>query len=417
LKFFLLVVLFFFLKGYKSEKGKFFLVKDAVIVCGARTAVGKAPDGTLRDVRPEDLAGSVLQETMKRAHPMPLEEIEDVILGCAMPEGEQGLNIARLALFRAGFPASIPAITINRFCASGLQAIAFAVERIQLGSAQAILAGGVESMSLIPMGGRHFSANPYLAEHYPQAYITMGLTGEHVAKKYGITREMQDVFALKSHQNAVKAISEGKFKDEIFSFQFERKALGKNGKPQIETIVFEQDEGPRVDTSLEKLAKLKPVFQEGGTITAGNASQTSDGSAAVLVVSEEKARAFGLKPLGRLLAYAVAGVAPELMGIGPVEAIPKALKQAGLKLSDIGLIELNEAFAAQALAVVQHLDINPDIVNVNGGAIALGHPLGCTGAKLTLTLLYEMQRQNIRYGMVTMCIGGGMGAAGIFELL
>jgi acetyl-CoA acyltransferase len=392
-------------------------MRSAYIVTALRTAVGKAKKGTLKDFRPDEMLSTVISELVKKTPNLNPAEIDDVIIGCAFPEGEQGLNIARIASLRAGLPVNVPAITINRFCSSGLQSIAFAAERIMLGHADIIIAGGVESMSLVPMTGNKFSANPYLAENYPEVYISMGLTAERVAEKYQITRQMQDEFALKSHQKALKAIQDGKFKDEIVPLKVVNKYINGKGEKIIEEKIFDTDEGPRADTSLEKLARLKPAFKEGGTVTAGNSSQMSDGAAGVVVMSEEKVKELGLKPIARFVSFAVAGVPPEIMGIGPVEAIPKALKLAGLKLEDIGLIELNEAFAAQTLAVIKLAGLNEEIINVNGGAIALGHPLGCTGAKLTVTLLNEMKRRNVKYGMVTMCIGGGMGAAGIFELV
>ncbi|MFN3134348.1 MAG: acetyl-CoA C-acyltransferase [Candidatus Kryptonium sp.] len=392
-------------------------MQDAVIVTALRTAVGRAKKGTLKDFRPDEMLAAVISEAVRRTPNLKPDEIDDVIIGCAFPEGEQGLNVARIASLRAGLPVSVPAMTINRFCSSGLQSIAFAAERIKLGYADVIIAGGVESMSLVPMTGNKFSANPYLAENYPEVYISMGLTAERVAEKYQITREMQDEFALKSHQKALRAIQEGKFKDEIVPLKVVNKYINGKGEKIVEEKIFDTDEGPRPDTSLEKLAQLKPAFKEGGTVTAGNSSQMSDGAAVVVVMSDKKANELGLKPIARFVSYAVAGVAPEIMGIGPVEAIPKALKLAGLKLDDIGLIELNEAFAAQSLAVIRLAGLNEKIVNVNGGAIALGHPLGCTGTKLTVTILNEMRRRNVKYGMVTMCVGGGMGAAGIFELI
>ncbi len=392
-------------------------MRSAYIVTALRTAVGKAKKGTLKDFRPDEMLSAVISELVKRTPNLNPTEIDDVIIGCAFPEGEQGLNIARIASLRAGLPVSVPAITINRFCSSGLQSIAFAAERIMLGHADIVIAGGVESMSLVPMTGNKFSANPYLAENYPEVYISMGLTAERVAEKYQITRQMQDEFALKSHQKALKAIQDGKFRDEIVPLKVVNKYINGKGERIIEEKIFDTDEGPRADTSLEKLAQLKPAFKEGGTVTAGNSSQMSDGAAGVVVMSEDKVKELGLKPIARFVSFAVAGVPPEIMGIGPVEAIPKALKLAGLKLEDIGLIELNEAFAAQTLAVIKLAGLDEQIINVNGGAIALGHPLGCTGAKLTVTLLNEMKRRNVRHGMVTMCIGGGMGAAGIFELV
>ena len=392
-------------------------MREAVIVAIARTAVGKAPRGTLRNTRPDDMAAAVIREVLRRVPELDPAEIEDVILGCAMPEAEQGNNVARVASLRAGLPVTCSAMTVNRFCSSGLQAIALAAERILAGFAEVILAGGTETMSMIPMGGYHFSPNPYLMEHYPDAYLNMALTAENLARRYQVTREQQDEFALRSHQRALAAIAAGKFKEEIVPLEVVEVSLEGNDKLQTRKIIFDTDEGPRSDTSLEALAKLKPVFHARGTVTAGNASQMSDGAAAALVVSMDKARALGVKPLARFVSYATAGTLPEEMGVGPVDAIPKALKLAGLKLADIDLVELNEAFAVQALAVVKLAELDLDRTNVNGGAIALGHPLGCTGAKLTATLLGEMKRRKARYGMVTMCVGGGMGAAGIFENL
>ncbi|MFQ5695657.1 MAG: acetyl-CoA C-acyltransferase [Terriglobia bacterium] len=389
-------------------------MKEAVIASVCRTPVGKAPRGTLRAVRPDDLAGVAIREALKRAPGLDPADIEDVILGCAMPEGEQGLNVARIASLRAGIPHSASAVTVNRFCASGLQAIAQAAERVMLGFAEVIVAGGAESMSLVPMGGHKIAPNPALVESYPDAYLSMGLTAENLARKYEISRQEQDAFSLASHQKALAAIDAGRFKDETVPVEVVYRTLT-NGKPQEEKLTFATDEGPRRDTSAEALAALKPAFHAKGSVTAGNSSQTSDGAAAAVVMSAERAKALGLKPLARFVAFATAGVAPEEMGIGPVLAIPKALKLAGLKLEEIDLIELNEAFAAQALSVFKLAGLDPERVNVNGGAIALGHPLGCTGAKLTATLLYELQRRQGRYGMVTMCVGGGMGAAGLFE--
>ncbi|MCJ7502917.1 MAG: acetyl-CoA C-acyltransferase [Acidobacteriia bacterium] len=392
-------------------------MREAVIVAIARTAVGKAPRGTLRNTRPDDMAAAVIREVLRRVPELDPAEIEDVILGCAMPEAEQGNNVARVASLRAGLPVTCSAMTVNRFCSSGLQAIALAAERILAGFAEVILAGGTETMSMIPMGGYHFSPNPYLMEHYPDAYLNMALTAENLERKYQVTREQQDEFALRSHQRALAASAAGKFKEEIVPLEVVEVSLEGNDKPQARKIIFDTDEGPRSDTSLEALAKLKPVFHARGTVTAGNASQMSDGAAAALVVSMDKARALGVKPLARFVSYATAGTLPEEMGVGPVEAIPKALKLAGLKLADLDLVELNEAFAVQALAVVKLAELDLDRTNVNGGAIALGHPLGCTGAKLTASLLGEMKRRTARYGMVTMCVGGGMGAAGVFENL
>ncbi|MBZ5659410.1 MAG: acetyl-CoA C-acyltransferase [Acidobacteriia bacterium] len=397
-------------------------MREAVIVSAVRTPVGKAGKGTLRATRPDDLAAIAFLEAIRRVPGLDPKDIEDVILGCAMPEGEAGNNIARIASQRAGLPVEVPAITINRFCSSGLQSIAMAAERIMVGHADVILAGGAESMSMIPMGGNKIAPNPWLMDHYPDAYLSMGLTAENVAKKYGITREMADEFSLASHQKALAAIAAGKFKDEIVpvAVQTTVVANGANGhaaKPKTTTKLFDMDEGPRADTSLEALAKLKPAFHARGTTTAGNSSQTSDGAAAAIVMSAEKARVLGAKPLARFLGFATAGVPAEIMGIGPAYAIPKVLKMTGLTLDQIDVIELNEAFAVQALSVIQETGLDPARVNPNGGAIALGHPLGCTGAKLTASILRELERRNGRYGMVTMCIGGGMGAAGIFERL
>ena len=395
-------------------------MREAVIVSSVRTAVGKAFKGTLRTTRPDDLAALAMQEAIRRVPGLNSNEIEDVILGCAMPEAEQGMNVARNAALRAGLPVEVPAITINRFCSSGLQSIAMAAERIMVGHADVILAGGAESMSMIPMGGNKVSPNPWLMDHNPDAYLSMGLTAENVASKYGITRQQADEFSLASHHKALAAIAAGKFKDEIVPVEVKMTVVanGANGhaaRAKTTTTVFDTDEGPRADTSLEALGKLKAAFHARGTTTAGNSSQMSDGAAAAIVMSADRARALGVKPLGRFLAFATAGVPPEIMGIGPAYAIPKALKLAGLTLDQIDVIELNEAFAVQSLAVIKEAGLDPARVNPNGGAIALGHPLGCTGAKLTATILRELERRNARYGMVTMCIGGGMGAAGIFE--
>lgn len=392
-------------------------MREAVIVSAVRTAVGKASKGTLKHVRPDEMAAVVIDEAIKRVPGLPPEDVDDVIMGCAIPEAEQGMNVARIASLRAGIPVSVPAMTINRFCSSGLQSIAMAAERIMCGFADVIVAGGTESMSLIPMGGHKIAPNPYLVDHYPDVYLSMGLTAENVARKYGISREEQDRFALRSHQNAIRAIDSGKFKEEIVPLTVDIERVTPDGRREVHTVIFDTDEGPRRDTSMDALAKLKPVFAVNGTVTAGNSSQRSDGAAAVVVMSRQRAEQLGLQPLARFVAFALGGVPPEEMGIGPVEAIPKALKMAGLDMNDIELIELNEAFAAQSLAVIKHLELDLNRINVNGGAIALGHPLGCTGAKLTATLLYEMKRRGARYGMVTMCIGGGMGAAGIFERL
>ena len=384
-------------------------MQEAVVVDCMRTAVGKSPRGALRHSRPDDLAAMVIRALLDR-YPAAREDVEDVILGCAMPEGEAGSNMARQAALRAGLPDSVPAMTINRYCSSGLQAIALAAERIRAGAADIVIAGGSESMSLTPRGGLKPAPNPWFVENWPEVYLTMGLTAERMHRKYGVSREDSDAFALRSHQNAARAQANGHFADEIVPIEVEYVSPGK-----IERSVFDRDEGPRADTSLEALAKLKPVFHAQGTVTAGNSSQTSDGAAAALVMSEAKARQLGLRPMARFVSYAAAGVPPEIMGIGPVVAIPKALALAGLKLHDIDVIELNEAFAVQALAVIRRAGLDLDRVNVNGGAIALGHPLGCTGAKLTATILREIERRRARYGLVTMCVGGGQGAAGIFE--
>jgi acetyl-CoA acyltransferase len=385
-----------------------------VIVSAVRTAVGKAPNGSLSGTRPDDMAAVVLRAAIQRVPGLKPEEIDDIYIGCAMPEAEQGMNVARIAAIRAGIPYSVPAMTLNRFCSSGLQAIAFAADRIACGGASCILAGGTESMSMIPRGGNKISPNPALIESNPDTYLSMRLTAETVAREFRISREDQDAFSLESHRKALVALDSGRFKDEIVSFPVRDKTI-ERAQPTLREFMFSTDEGPRRDTSMEALAKLKPAFKAEGTVTAGNSSQTSDGAAAVVVMSDERARSMGLRPLARFLTYATAGVPPEVMGIGPIEAIPKALKQAGLRRDDIDLIELNEAFAAQSLAVIRELGLDISKVNLNGGAIALGHPLGCTGSKLTATLLYEMRRRGSRYGMVTMCVGGGMGAAGIFE--
>jgi acetyl-CoA acyltransferase len=396
-------------------------MREAVIVSSVRTAVGKAPKGALRTTRPDDLAATAIKEAIARAKGLDPAEIDDVVIGCATPEAEQGMNVARIASLRAGLPVTTSAMTINRFCSSGLQAIANAAQSIMAGHSEVAIGGGTESMSMIPMGGNKVAINPWLADNYPDTYLNMGLTAENLAKKYGVTREEADAFALASHQKAIAAIAAGKFKDEIARVEvsyayFENGVNGATAlKPKTVKSIFEVDEGPRADTSMEALGKLKPAFHARGTVTAGNSSQTSDGAAAAVVMSADKARALGLKPMARLVAFATAGCPPEEMGIGPVFAIPKALKIAGLTLDQIDVIELNEAFAAQALSVVKVAGLDASKVNVNGGALALGHPLGCTGAKLTATILHEMERRNLRYGMVTMCIGGGMGAAGIFE--
>jgi acetyl-CoA acyltransferase len=389
--------------------------RDPVIVAAARTAVGKAKRGSLATVRPDDMAVAVIKDLLKRVEVVKPEEINDVILGCAFPEGEQGLNMSRLVALRSGLPVSVPAETINRFCSSGMQSIAHAAFGIMAGQMDCAIAGGAESMTMVPMTGLKFSPNPFLAAEWPGAYLGMGLTAENVADKYGINRVDQDGFAYESHRKANRAVVSGLFDPEIVPIQIDLVEYDKSGEIRKNSFTFKRDEGPRADTTLEALAKLKPAFKEGGTVTAGNSSQMSDGAAAVMIMSRAKAESIGLKPLVRFVVFAVGGVDPEYMGIGPIVAIPKALKLAGLQLSDIGLIELNEAFAAQSLAVIREVGINPDVANVNGGAIALGHPLGCTGAKLTTQLIYEMKRRNVIYGMVSMCIGGGMGAAGIFE--
>jgi len=389
-------------------------MREVVIASSVRTPVGKAYKGTLRATRPDDLAAVAIKGALERAPQLDVKEIEDVILGCAMPEAEQGMNVARIASLRAGLPVECSAMTINRFCSSGLQAIALAAERILAGGAEVIVAGGVESMTMIPMGGHKVSANPWLVANYPDAYLSMGLTAERLAKRFGITREMADVFSLRSHQNALAAIAGGKFEEEIVPVPVSF-TTPSGSKPKRQEIVFKVDEGPRADTTLEALAALKPAFHVKGTVTAGSSSQMSDGAAAAVVMSAERAKQLGIKPLARYVAFATAGYKPEEMGVGPVYAIPKALKLAGLTLDQIDVIELNEAFATQSLAVIREAGLDPSKVNVNGGAIALGHPLGCTGAKLTATILRELKRRNARYGMVTMCVGGGMGAAGIFE--
>jgi acetyl-CoA acyltransferase len=393
-------------------------MQEAVIVSAVRTPVGKAGRGSLVNARPDDLAATAIEGALARVPQLDRREVEDVILGCAHPEAEQGMNVARIAALRAGLPVEVSAMTVNRFCASGLQAIAQAADRIRGGGVSVVVAGGTESMSMIPMGGHKISANPWLVDNMPTAYLSMGLTAERVGERFQVSREDADNFALASHQKALKAIAEGRFTDEIVPVEWtERTPKAGSAKPTEQKRSFQMDEGPRADTSAAALAKLKPAFHAKGTVTAGNSSQTSDGAAATIMMSAECAAALGMKPMARFVAFATAGCAPEIMGIGPVHAVPKALKIAGLKLEDIGLVELNEAFAAQSLAVIRELGLDPAIVNVNGGAIALGHPLGCTGAKLTATLLHEMQRRNVRYGLVTMCVGGGMGAAGIFENL
>ncbi|HLS08989.1 acetyl-CoA C-acetyltransferase [Lentibacillus sp.] len=391
-------------------------MKEAVIVAGARTPVGKANKGSLANTRPDDLAALTIKETLNRAENYD-GNIDDVIIGCAMPEAEQGMNMARNIAGLAGLPKDVPGITINRYCSSGLQSIAYAAERIMLGASDTIIAGGAESMSLIPMGGHVIKPNTKLVQDAPGYYMQMGHTAEEVANRFGISRDDQDEFAVRSHQRAAKALEEGKFKDEIVPVEVTERVIGEKNKVEEKKSTFEMDEGVRPETTKEVLGKLKPAFSATGSVTAGNSSQMSDGAGTVLVMDREKADSEGLKPLAKFHSFAVAGVEPEIMGVGPVEAVPKALKMAGLELSDIGLIELNEAFASQSVRVIQALDLDPEIVNVNGGAIALGHPLGMTGTKLTLSLIHEMKRRNVQYGVVTMCIGGGMGAAGVFELL
>lgn len=390
-------------------------MKEAVIVSAVRTAVGKAPKGTLKNTRPDDLGAAAIKEAVARAEGLEPAQIEDVIMGCAFPEAEQGMNVARTAAIEAGLPVEVSAMTVNRYCSSGLQTIALAADRIRTGGAEVIVAGGLETMSMIPMGGNVVRPNPKLVDTYPDYYLNMGLTAENLARKYEITREQADEFSLGSHQKAAAAIQAGRFKDEIVPMNVYVDELDEKGRVRRKEVVFDTDEGVRYGATLEGLAKLKPAFHAKGTVTAGNASQMSDGAAAVVVMSAEKAQSMGLAPLARFVSFATAGCLPEEMGIGPVYAIPKALKLAGLTLDDIDVMELNEAFAVQGLAVIKLLEMNPEKINVNGGAVALGHPLGCTGAKLTASILQEMKRRNARYGMVTMCVGGGMGAAGIFE--
>ncbi|HKD45016.1 MAG TPA: acetyl-CoA C-acyltransferase [Candidatus Angelobacter sp.] len=389
-------------------------MREVVIASSVRTAVGKAPRGTLRNTRPDDLAAVAIKGALERVPQLNPKEVEDVIIGCATPEAEQGMNVARIAALRAGVPVEVSAMTINRFCSSGLQAISLAADSVMAGRAEVAIGGGTESMSMIPMGGNKISANPWLIDHYPDAYLSMGLTAERLAKRFGITREMADEFSLNSHKKAMAAIQGGKFEDEIVAVPVSF-TTPNGAKPKRIDISFKVDEGPRADTSMEALASLKPAFHANGTVTAGNSSQTSDGAAASVVMTAEKAKQLGIKPLARFVSFATAGYLPEEMGLGPVYAIPKALRMAGLKLDDIDVIELNEAFAAQTLSVIKEAGLDPSKINPNGGAVALGHPLGCTGAKLTATILRELKRRNGRYGLVTMCIGGGMGAAGIIE--
>ena len=390
-------------------------MREAFVVAAARTAVGKAPNGKIRTVRPDDLAALAIKGALARVPQLSPDQIDDLVLGCAMPEGSQGMNVARIACQRAGLPDSVPGVTINRFCASGLEAIATAAQRILSGMADVTMAGGTESMSQVPMGGFRMSPNPCLLEQMPDAYLAMGLTAENLSTKFSVSRQDADQFSYESHQKAIAALDAGRFKEECVSVPVREVNL-ENGKRKVAEFTFEADEGPRRDTSIEKLAALKPAFNPKGTVTAGNASQRSDGAAAVVLMSGEKVKELGVKPLARFVTYAVGGVPPGIMGIGPVAAIPKALKRAGLKIEDIDLIELNEAFACQALSVIRQCPLPPERVNVNGGAVALGHPLGATGAKLTVSIVFELRRRNGRYGLVTMCIGGGMGGAGIFEL-
>lgn len=390
---------------------------EAYIVSSVRTPVGKAYKGSFKHTRPDELAAVAIGEAINRVSGLNKEEIDDIIFGCAMPEGEQGMNVARIAQLRAGIPASVPALTINRFCSSGVQSIAFAAERIRLGEADMILAGGTETMTMIPMGGNKISPNPHLADHYPEAYMAMGLTAERVADRWNISREDQDEFAYQSHMKAIAAQQAGRFDEELVPVTVTTTFATKGFKTESTQTVVKADDGPRADTTKEALAKLKPAFKVNGTVTAGNSSQMSDGAAACIVMSEQKVKDLGVKPLARFVKHAVVGCDPDVMGIGPSLAIPKVLKMAGMQLKDIGLFELNEAFASQSLMVMRDLGVDPDLVNVNGGAIALGHPLGCTGNKLTATLIYEMRRRNVQYGIVSMCIGGGMGAAAILELV
>ncbi|EJL38908.1 acetyl-CoA acetyltransferase [Brevibacillus agri] len=392
-------------------------MREAVIVAGARTAVGRAKKGSLKDVHPVDMGAAVVADLLRRVPQLDPADIEDVIMGTAVPEAEQGMNMARLIGLRAGLPTNVAGITINRFCSSGLQTIAYAAQQIMVGSSDVVVAGGVESMSLVPMLGHKVALNPTLVETKPEAYMSMGHTAEEVARRYHVTREDQDAFALRSHQRAVAAISSGKFQDEIVPLTVKQYTVDEAGKVHIRERIFDKDEGARPDTTLEALAKLKPVFHVQGSVTAGNSSQTSDGAAAVIVMSADKAAELGVSPIAKFRSFTVGGVDPDVMGIGPVVAIPKALKLAGISLDDVDLFELNEAFASQSIAVIRELGLDPEKVNVNGGAIALGHPLGCSGAKLTVSLLNEMKRRGGKYGVVTMCIGGGMGAAGVFEMI
>jgi len=390
-------------------------MRDAYILSAVRTPVGKAYKGTLKATRPDEMAAAVLIAAVERVSGLEAAQVDDVYIGCAMPEAEQGMNVARISVLRAGFPNEVPAMTLNRFCASGLEAIAYAASRIQLGTAEVTIGGGTETMSLVPMGGHKVTPNPNLVEKFPDVYMGVGLTAERVAERFNVSREDQDVFALSSHQKAVRAIKDKKFVDEIVSLNVPVRRINSKNKLEEKEVVFKIDEGPREDTTLEALAKLKPAFKVGGTVTAGNTSQMSDGAAALVLAGDRAVKELNVRPLAKIIAYATAGVDPDVMGLGPMAAVPKVLAQAGLSMDDIGLIELNEAFAAQGLCVVRELGIPEDKLNVNGGAIALGHPLGCTGAKLTCTLLHEMQGREVEYGMVTGCVGGGMGAAGIFQ--
>ncbi|ASS76327.1 acetyl-CoA acetyltransferase [Tumebacillus algifaecis] len=392
-------------------------MREAVIVSAVRTAVGRSHKGSLRNTRPEDLGGLVVQEAINRVGGLDPKEIEDVIIGCAIPEGEQGMNLGRIVAMRAGLPTNVSGMTVNRFCSSGLQSIAIGAQNIMIGAADTVIAGGVESMSMVPMVGYKLAPNPWLVDNLPDVYMGMGHTAEQVAQRFGITREQQDEFAVRSHQRAAAAIAAGKFKEEIVPITVRNVTVGANNKQQVSEFLFDTDEGVRPDTTLEVLGKLRPAFHVQGSVTAGNSSQTSDGAAATVLMSAEKAAQLGAKPLAVFRSFAVGGVDPDIMGVGPVVAIPKALKQAGLSLQDIDLFEINEAFAAQAFYVVKELGLDPEKVNVNGGAIALGHPLGCTGTKLTVSILNELRRRGGRYGVVSMCIGGGMGAAGVFELV
>jgi acetyl-CoA acyltransferase len=390
-------------------------VRDAVIVAGVRTAIGKAPKGTLRNFRPDDMGAAVVSELLARVPQVSKEEIEDVLFGCAIPEAEQGMNVARVIAMRAGLPTSVPGVTVNRFCSSGLQTIAMAAQAVMTGMMDCVIAGGTETMSMVPMGGFNISPNPSLVDTFPEVYMSMGHTAEEVAQRFQVSREDQDAFALQSHQRAIQAIDAGRFRDEIVPLTVKTAVVGNDNRVISKDITFAVDEGPRRDTSMEALSKLRPAFHVKGSVTAGNSSQTSDGAAAVLVMSSERAQQLGLQPIGIFRSFAVAGVDPDIMGVGPIAAVPKALAKAGLSLADMDLIELNEAFASQALQVIRTLEMNQDIVNVNGGAIALGHPMGCTGSRLTVSMLHELARRGKRYGLVTMCIGGGMGAAAVFE--